>query len=248
MKRATRLEKLKKIITQQGFCSVSECLKHIDASDSTIRRDLSFLEKQGFIERYHGGAVDFAMLSQIKRFKVNRKAKEEIAKKAAELIKDYQIIIMGAGSTVSILGNYLMNKKGLRIITPSISLARQLSNNSEFKIILTGGEVDLEGHSMTGHLAELAIKQIKADTCILSCDSISSSLEVMNVSFEIASLKKYILEASTQKILIADHTKFGAVNMASIGSISQFDKIVVDSKLDARYLEKIKELGVEVII
>ena len=248
MKKFNRLESIKKIIIQKGFCSINDLFGEIGTSESTIRRDLSILEQQGFIERYHGGAVDYAMLSHIKRLNINIEDKEEIGKKAALLVSDGQIVILGAGSTVSILGNYLINKKRLTIITTSISIARQLSSNIGFKIILTGGEMDLENHSLTGHLAELTLQQVNADISFFSCDSISPSLEVMNVSFEIASLKKFILRASSQKVIIADSSKFGKVNLASIGSISQFNKLVVDSNLSHEYVKRIEDLGTEVII
>ncbi len=250
MRKNTRIETIKTIFLQRGFCSINELFEEIEASRSTIRRDLTILEHQNFIERYHGGAVctEYAMLSYLKRMRVNREAKEEIGKKAAQLVKDNQTLIMGAGSTASILGNYLVHKKGLTIVTPSVSIARQLLNKKDFTVILTGGVLDLETHSLTGHLAELSIEQIRADIAFIGCDSISFSLDVMNVSFDIAVLKKCILRSAVEKILIADHTKFGKVHLASIGSISQFDTLVVDSGLPEEYVKRIRDMGVEVII
>jgi DeoR/GlpR family transcriptional regulator of sugar metabolism len=250
MKKKSRIETIKTKIMQRGFCSINELFEEIEASPSTIRRDLSALEQQGFIERYHGGAVsaEYAMLSHLRRMNINREEKEEIGRKAAQLVKDNQTVILGAGSTASILGNYLMSKHGLTIITPSVSIARQLSGKEDFTVMLTGGVLDLETHSLTGHLAEISIQQIHASIAFLGCDSISSSLNVMNVSFDIAALKKRILEAAVEKILIADHTKFDKVHLASIGSITQFDKVVVDSMLSDEYVRRIRELGVELII
>ncbi len=249
MKKHTRIETIKNVLMQRGFCSINELFDEVEASQSTIRRDLNILEQQGFIERYHGGAVytEYAMLSHLKRMQINREAKEEIGKKAALLVKDNQTLILGAGSTASILGNYLLEKTGLTIITSSVSIARQLLHRDGFTVILTGGVLDLETHSLTGHLAELSIHQIQADIAFIGCDSVSSSLNVMNVSFDIAALKKCILNASVVKILIADHTKFGKVHLASMGSISQFDKVVVDSKLSQDYVQRIQDMGVEVI-
>ena len=80
MKKHTRIETIKNILMQRGFCSINELFDEIEASQSTIRRDLNILEEQGFIERYHGGAVytEYAMLSHLKRMQINREAKEEI--------------------------------------------------------------------------------------------------------------------------------------------------------------------------
>lgn len=250
MKKNVRIEKIKSILIQRGVCSINELFGELEASQSTVRRDLTALEKQGFIERYHGSAVctEYAILSHLKRMTVNREEKEEIGRKAAALVNDGQTLIIGAGSTASILVNHLVGKSALTVITPSISIARQLLNKRDFTVILTGGVLDLETHSLTGHLAELSIEQIHADLAFLGCDSVSPSLNVMNVSFDIAALKKCILRVSSQKILIADHTKFGKAHLASIGSVSQFDKLVVDSIIPEDYLRRIRDLGVEVII
>jgi DeoR/GlpR family transcriptional regulator of sugar metabolism len=250
MKKNIRIEAIKTVLMQRGVCSINELFDEIEASQSTVRRDLTALEKQGFIERYHGSAVctEYAILSHLKRMMINREEKEEIGRKAAALVKDRQTLVIGAGSTASILVNHLAGKSGLTIITPSISIARQLSSKNDFTVILTGGVLDLETHSLTGHLAELSMEQIHADIAFIGCDSISPSLNVMNVSFDIAALKKSILKASSEKILIADHTKFGKAHLASIGSISQFDKLVVDSKIPEDYLKRIRDLGVEVVI
>ncbi len=119
MKKNTRIETIKNIIMQRSFCRINDLFDEVEASQSTVRRDLNILEKQGFIERYHGGAVytEYAMLSHLKRMRINREAKEEIGKKAAMLVTEKQTVIMGAGSTASILGNYLLNKTGLTIIS-----------------------------------------------------------------------------------------------------------------------------------
>lgn len=249
MKKTSRIEEVKNLIIQRGFCSVNDLLDAIDASQSTIRRDLTILEKEGFIERYHGGAAspEYAMLSHISRMKINREEKEEIGKKAALLVEDNQTVILDAGSTASMLGNNLIKKKGLTVITTAVNIARQLSAKDDFSVIMTGGILDSETHSLTGHLAEVSFKQIHADIAFIACDSIAQTLKVMYTSFEISELMKTILEAAVVKVLIADHSKFGKVDIASIGSIAQFDKLVVDSKLADDYVQKIRDLGVEVI-
>jgi DeoR/GlpR family transcriptional regulator of sugar metabolism len=145
------------------------------------------------------------------------------------------------------LGNNLIKKKGLTVITTAVNIARQLSSKKDFLVILTGGILDSETHSLTGHLAEESFKRIHADIAFIACDSISQTLKVMYTSFEISELMKTILEAAVVKVLIADHSKFGKVDIASIGSIAQFDKLVVDSQLADDYVKKIRDLGVEVI-
>jgi len=250
MKRSDRLENLRKMIFKKGYCSINSLIGEINYSPSTLRRDLLILEKQGIIERWHGGAasIDFARLSFSSRLNINKEEKEEIGIKAANLVKDNQVVIIDAGSTASMVANNLGDKNSLTIITPAINIAKQFSPLGNFEVILTGGILKLETNSLVGYLSELSIQHVNANIAFIACDSISPNLDVMFVSFEFAKLKKVIMDSSMVKVLIVDSSKFGKISIASIGKIDLFDKVVVDSKLPNEYREKIKSCGVELII
>ncbi|MDD5621892.1 MAG: DeoR/GlpR family DNA-binding transcription regulator [Actinomycetota bacterium] len=249
MKKKDRLDKLKTTIIEKGFITIQNLKKETDIPTSTLRRDLLDLEKIGLIERWHGGAtsLDYARPSFESRLNINREKKEEIARKAAELIKDNQIIIIDSGSTSSMLARNIREVKKLTVITPSIYIARQLSNVKNVVVILTGGKLHLDTNSLIGPLAEKTIEEIHANIAFMACDSISSEMNVMITSFELANLKMKLLMKAEYKVLIADSTKFSKINISSIGSISIFDKVIVDSNLPENLYKKITDLGVEVI-
>ena len=249
MNKEERLNKLRRIIIEKGFCAINNLKNETKLSSSTLRRDLLDLEKEGIIERWHGGAAskDYARPSFESRMNINREKKEEIGRKAVNLIKNNQVIIIDAGSTTSMIVRNIHDFKKLTVITPSIYIARQLSNIKNVEIILTGGRLNLETNSLLGSLAEKIINEIFANIVFLACDSISSDLNVMVADFELANLKKSLIKRADKKILIADSTKFGKINIASIGNISIFDKVIVDSNLSEEMIEKIKTCGVDIL-
>ena len=52
-----RKDKILQIIQERGAVSVSELTGILDASESTVRRDLIELSKKGNINKVHGGAT-----------------------------------------------------------------------------------------------------------------------------------------------------------------------------------------------
>ena len=249
LNKTERLNKLKRIIIEKGFCAINSLKNETKVPTSTLRRDLLDLEKEGIIERWHGGAasLDYARPSFESRININREKKELIGRKAAKLLKDNQVIIIDAGSTASMLVRNIHDFKKLTIITPSIYIARQLSNTKNIDIILTGGNFNLETNSLLGPLAEKVIEEIYANIAFLACDSISSDLNVMVASFELANLKKSLIKRAEEKVLIADSTKFGKINIASIGNLSIFDKLIVDSSLPEELTDRIRNCGIDIL-
>ena len=51
-----RREAIIEALNQRGYISVDELAKQLYVSPATVRRDLSELEKEGFLNRTHGGA------------------------------------------------------------------------------------------------------------------------------------------------------------------------------------------------
>jgi len=249
LNKVERLNKLKRIIIEKGFCTINSLKNETKLPTSTLRRDLLDLEKDGMIERWHGGAasLDYARPSFESRMNINREKKELIGRKAVKLLKDNQVVIIDAGSTASMLVRNIHDFKKLTIITPSIYIARQLSNIKNIEIILTGGNFNLETNSLLGSLAEKVIEEIHANIAFLACDSISSDLNVMVANFELANLKKSFIRKAEEKVLIADSTKFGKINIASIGNISIFNKLIVDSSLPVELASKIRDCGVDIL-
>ena len=112
------------------------------ASESSIRRDLRALEEQKLVKRSHGGIFPITNNSNIvtfnKRTKLNADAKRAIAKKAAALITDGQIIFLDQSSTAFYLANEIVNRTSLTVVTNNIEIMMLLSN-SGLKIITSGG-------------------------------------------------------------------------------------------------------------
>ena len=106
--------------------TVKELAKELYASESSIRRDLNNLEGQGFLRRIHGGAVleeqsnSYMKIPFAIRELENYDAKLIIAKKAAELVKDGDTVMLDASSSAYALIPFLTKKSSITVITSGV--------------------------------------------------------------------------------------------------------------------------------
>lgn len=85
-----QIDKLLKIIEENGFATVKYIAKAVYASESTVRRQLTTLERMGLIVRSYGGAElkkDSVNTPIELRLQKNHRQKDIIAKKRQSLLK-----------------------------------------------------------------------------------------------------------------------------------------------------------------
>ena len=93
------------ILRNRHSVQVTELAKELSTSESTIRRDIIELDRQGRLRKVHGGAVsvDIRITSEetdvSERQQISIEEKECIAQYAASLIKDNDFVYIDAGTT-----------------------------------------------------------------------------------------------------------------------------------------------------
>jgi DeoR/GlpR family transcriptional regulator of sugar metabolism len=247
-----RIEKIIKIANENKFITVEYLCTLITASPSTIRRDLRYLEENGIIKRFHGGASiqKHEYVPFTKREKLNIEEKNIIAREAVKLIKDNSTVILDSGSTVLNVAFHLGNmfKENLTIITPSINIAQYLIDKNVFKVILSGGLFNRGSSSLLGVLAVETLNKLRADMVIMSCETVSSNMEIMYPELEIIQVRKAVINSATYKVLVVDSSKFGRISLSSLGEIDIFDMVITDSKIQDEYINEIKKRNLKLVI
>ena len=111
-----RHEKIVEILRNRHSVQVTELAKELSTSESTIRRDIVELDRQGRLRKVHGGAVsvDIRIASEetdvSERQQISIEEKESIAQYAASLIKDNDFVYIDAGTTTEKMVDYITNK------------------------------------------------------------------------------------------------------------------------------------------
>jgi DNA-binding transcriptional ArsR family regulator len=157
--------------TTNSFVSVKQLCDTLFASESSVRRDLKSLEDRGLVKRSYGGASLVTNYSNIVTFnhrtRQNITAKRDIAKKAASLIKDSNIIFLDQSSTAFYMANELINRSSITVVTNNVEIMMLLSN-SGIKLISSGGILSDENRNcLIGGDAQRTFENVFADNAYI---------------------------------------------------------------------------------
>jgi DeoR/GlpR family transcriptional regulator of sugar metabolism len=245
-----RRQSLLELLRKQPGLRVPELAVALRVSEGTIRNDLNALERQGRLQRVHGGAIlkepdQFQNNSFLLRFKENASAKLAIANKAATLIKDNNSILLDASSTAYYLARAISDRRKLRVMTNGFEVARELAKNSSNTVILIGGVVNNDSSSVTGLLSEKIIAELHIEKAFFSCSGFSLERGMTEVHFAEAQLKRKAIESSQQVIALIDSSKFGKEDLTPFAHPDQITQLITDSELTPEWAAKLKNAGVE---
>lgn len=223
-------ERLQQIVTyvQKHFrASVQELCTAFTVSESTIRRDLRELEARNLLKRAHGGAVsiDSMKFEPTYQEKEDRfqEEKKNIAKRAAELIRDGDTLIIDSGTTTYYLAQELTSFKNLTVVTNSILVTQKLSEYEGIDVMSTGGLLRRNTMALVGPVAEGVLDKFHADKVFLGTNGLDGKFGLTTPDIVEASVKHKMLTAADQVILLADHSKLGAVSFTRFGGLEDVD-------------------------
>ena len=237
-----KLQKERKVV-------VSELSALFDVSEETIRRDLDKLDREGLAIKSYGGAVlnentgvDMPFNVRKKR---NMKAKQEIAALVASLVQEGEHIIVDPSTTAVAVVKALKNRKKLTVVTSSIEVLIELSDVTGWEVICTGGTLRENYLTLVGSRAADVISSFHADKVILSCKGLDLKRGVTDAHETLSQIKHTMLKSARQRILAADHTKFGNVAFSRICQLSDIDMVVTDIRPEQKWMDYFAEKGIE---
>jgi DeoR family fructose operon transcriptional repressor len=228
---------------------VTELSRALRVSTASIRRDLSELERAGFLKRTHGGAITprLATLEPSLAEKEDRYQREKtaIGVFSAALIEDGATIFLDAGSTTRQIARELRHRRGLTVVTNALNIAWDLAS-SEVEFVLVGGHVRRGILSLVGPIAEQAIGSLHVDTLFLAANGIHVEKGITTPNVIESQTKRTMVGRAAHVILVADHTKFGRVTFSRICGLEQVHEVVSDDRLPASTADAIRNLGPKV--
>ncbi len=240
------------VLKDKDSVTTQEILEKCNASEITIRRDLSELEEKGLLIRTHGGATKKMAAEHLFTYKdkmnQNRENKENICKMASGYINDNDIIFIDCGSTLSFLPKYIQKKESLTVITNSLPIISELINFENIKLIMVGGEVMNERKAIYGHSAERAILQYHADKAFIGADGISLSKGLTSYDEKEASITLKMAENADEVFLLCDSTKIEKNSFINFAPLSILNHVITDGELDPRFISKYKKHNIELLL
>lgn len=233
----------------KGKIEIEILAAELNVSPMTVRRDLVLLEEQGLAHRTHGGAVLYDGLLRETPYDTkeisNMEEKRRIGRAASQLVKDGSVVILDAGTTTLEVARSIKHIKNLTVITNDLKIALELSDGTETKVYCMGGQVQNGLGTIYGEHAQEFLSNIRADTCFIATSSFDINWGLSSPTIEKANLKRLMMKAADQVVLVTDHSKFNKKSFARIANVDELDIIITDQVLEDSFQNILMEKGVQ---
>ncbi|MBQ2702092.1 MAG: DeoR/GlpR transcriptional regulator [Clostridia bacterium] len=217
------------ILKSNKTAVVSKLAKELFVSEATIRRDLAEMQSMGLIERSHGGAIlpeNAEEISIFFRMEKNASEKERAVTKAILHIPPFKSVFIDSSSTALALAERIdLNYK--TVVTYGLQTAAQLSKRPNLNLLLLGGNVHFNTNSTTGSWTVKQLEDFSFDLMISSCAAVQNGATYER-SLDQKEIKRTAFSKCKSKILVVDHTKFGANGTYRTASLSDYDFVATD--------------------
>jgi DeoR family fructose operon transcriptional repressor len=245
-----RRSQLLELVRRQGFAPLPDLAKALEVSESTIRRDLTHLEREGAAQRTHGGAFYTGPSPNLPHFELRQSTqwdkKRAIAHAAFELIQDNHSLLLDGGSTTYELARLLVGRP-LQIVTNSLPVATLFAGATGSDLIVVGGYVHGPTGTVQGPTAETMIRSLNVRWAVISAAGVNER-GLFNSNLQTAAAEQAMIDAAEEVIAVIDSTKFGHQALAHVCPLNRITRLVADDELDAVWRERLAAADVELTL
>lgn len=246
----TRRSALRGMVQSQGFAALGDLVERLEVSESTVRRDLDYLEDQGDVKRTHGG-VFWTGASPTMRLFASRHdslwtAKRSIAVRAAEMIADNETILLDGGSTTYELARQLVGRP-LQVVTNSLPVANLFASSETVDLVMIGGYVHGRTGVSIGSLANAVLQKVNVSQAFLSVAGVDAR-GYYNSNLLLVETERAMIEAADKAVIVADSSKFGHASLSRLCGLADVQTVVTDANLDEKWRDRLRSAGPELLL
>ena len=237
-----RRQKMAEIVSQRGFVPLGDLVNVIGVSESTVRRDLDFLNDAGVVRRTHGGAAAPAgerhggtdrgagLTGFDDRRQLRAEEKARIAATMAALIRDGETVLLDGGTTTYEVAKRLVGRS-LQIFTNSIPVANLLSGSPGIELVLVGGVVYPKTGVALGPIATATLEGLHVQRLIMGVAGITAR-GLFNGNLLLVETERAMMRCAEETNVVADSGKFGMPGLAFLCGWDGVQRVVSDDALE----------------
>ena len=239
------------MIKEKGIVKVVELSRMFGVTELTIRRDLDVLEKQGILDRTHGGAIlRHRMKTEplyTEKDQTNRTEKEKIGRAVNDVVEEGDTLLINTGSTTSQVLRHLSGKS-MRVISSNANAIMEVEDPN-IELLLTGGIFRKQSNSLIGFFAHSMLEQVCGSKAIIGVDGLSVKFGLTTPVHQEAEVSRLMIERTQGPVIVvADHSKMGVVSNFVTAPIKQVNVLITDSGIKPDFRKMLEEMGIRVII
>lgn len=247
--RVSRLTQIQQMLEDDDAVTVGQLTDRLGVSEATIRRDLDALQRSGYVQRTHGGAVATQVRELPYPVRGSRQVLEKraIARAAAALVTPGETAFLGGGSTTLHLAEQLVDAD-VTVVTNSLPVATELSRGRRGQVIVIGGTLRSPEQSMVGPRAVEAIGSYRAAIAFLGVPALDSQHGFTADGDVEAATDLAFIESAQRCVVLADHSKLGRVSTTHVVPLSAIDTVVTDTGAPTQVIADLQSAGTNVIV
>ena len=249
--REKRLTKMEEFIRKRGSVSLDELCVHFGVSKNTVRRDVAEIVEHTDIRKIYGGvSVQRNVIPPpfTERSAVNQDIKERLGRKAAQLVKDGDIIYIDSGTTTCRMVDYLKDKSNVTVVTHSLDVINRAVAYPGLNVIALSGTLNRKTFSFTGQSTIDVLQEMNISKAFMAANGLSvKNGATQSTSIEFA-IKKCVVSRSDAVYLMIERRKIGAVSLLTYCPLERVDAIITEKKPEHGFCEEYDAMGGQIIL
>jgi len=244
-----RIQKIRELLEDNRSISINTLCETFNVSKYTIRRDINELEKTGVLKKVYGGVVlqeqephspePFSL-----RENRNVQQKKKIARIAASLVRDGDIIYIDSGTTTMHMLPFLVKHQNLTIVTASVYVINAAAALNQFNIIATGGSLYMPSMAFVGPSVLNCLNDYNISKAFMASTGVSIEHGITNASPMESEIKRAVVQKAGQKYLLVDTSKLDVTSLISYCGLKDLDGIIMEKTPSSRYVDYLEQNNV----
>lgn len=251
MLRAQRLSHIIQAVNQYQMITIEELMEVVGTSKATIRRDIAELSASGMVEKIRGGVSAVGKNSTVEpsisiKSVLHIEEKRRIARYARKYIENGDRILLDSGTTILELAKLLVGNSHITAVTYDLSTAVEVAKYTNIDLMMIGGMLRKNFYTTYGNFAEYMLNNLHVNKAFLGVDALSPDQGIMSYTTDDVTIKRLILDAANETIILCDHSKFESSALINIAGLNHIDRIITDQGADEKTVYSLREMGIEV--
>jgi DeoR/GlpR family transcriptional regulator of sugar metabolism len=251
MKRDDRRQRIIDTLIREGEVQLDHLAEEFGVSRMTIHRDLDDLEKEGLLRKIRGGATIEAGTQFESDFRFRQlqghEVKARMARAALDLVEPGMTVMINDGSTATVLGQALTEKRPLTVITNNDAVMAALKDEPGMTVIALGGRYSARYNAWVGRVTEGALSGLRADLAFISTPAVAAG-QVFHMDDDITRVKRLMMDAAQRSVLLVNHTRFCHTALNVLADLSEFECVITDAAPGDQHEAPLRDSGTRMVI
>jgi DeoR/GlpR family transcriptional regulator of sugar metabolism len=246
MLKAERLQKIVEQVAKDNKVILDDLSQLLNVSTDTVRRDIKELSDKGLLKAVRGGAIIGSPVHPHfkERQYIDTQQKKVIAQKALEFIKPGLVLLVNAGTTTTAVISALPKDISLTVITNSFPVVSILEDYPNVNVFFIGGQLNKPAFSTIGYETIEAIRNFRADVCLLGICSIDLKVGITGFTYEESLVDRAMIETSKYVIALSTYDKIGVSDPYYVCAANAIDALITEKDPSLADLDGFKDAGI----